>query len=164
MARRVDGAHQSEEDFTFFILPPTEDPEIPVHTTVFGVASYRQVDVQKLSNRSSDMTRNTVQKAIVVLSTQPMFGHLRAPISFVNKLFFDQLDFTKLEIVQSFADSLPSTLFRKHELNSIYTGASARNLVRKFGVKTISLVKLLLLEKKVCFLTWRCLPSNASML
>ncbi|VDQ13580.1 unnamed protein product [Trichobilharzia regenti] len=56
----ADGAHNYVRDCTYFTLPSTEKKD----DTVFGVACYRQAD----SAPNPEITRNTVQKSLVVLS------------------------------------------------------------------------------------------------
>lgn len=64
-----DGAHLSDEDFTYFHLPPVKsNPDI--QGTLFGISCNRQIAASELVNKTADITRSTVQKAIVVLAKQ----------------------------------------------------------------------------------------------
>lgn len=86
----IDGAHQKDEDFAYFHLPPV--PGWPVaETTLFGISCNRQIPtkvhnlfpsllnhclswptslLQDLVVTTPDITRSIVQKAVVVLARQ----------------------------------------------------------------------------------------------
>ena len=68
-----DGAHQHDEDSSFFLLPSKETPG----ETVFGISCYRQIETKKLKVKDKDVTRDTVQKSVVLISTKPVFGVLK---------------------------------------------------------------------------------------
>lgn len=95
-----DGSHNFEEDTVYFHLPSLKNPR----QTIFGVSCFRQIPVevsslcarqavhcsvladhdysvilllQKVTNRTSDITRGTVQKSVCVLSTLPLYGHIQ---------------------------------------------------------------------------------------
>jgi len=61
-----DGAHLREEDYSYFhlLLPSIADG------TIFGVSCNRQIQADQLINKGKDVTRSTVQKAIVVLASK----------------------------------------------------------------------------------------------
>jgi hypothetical protein len=84
-----DGVHNAEADVTYFVLPPSDNVDLPCATPLFGVACYRHMDAsvrrrgarprrqtdsdvarcgQALAVRTADVQRNRVQKAVVVLS------------------------------------------------------------------------------------------------
>uniref|UniRef100_A0A0R3UMK4 Avl9 domain-containing protein n=1 Tax=Mesocestoides corti TaxID=53468 RepID=A0A0R3UMK4_MESCO len=60
-----DGAHNFDKDCIFFTVPSLD----PKPTTLFGVACYRQIDVNEYSSKTPDLTRNSVQKSVVFLSS-----------------------------------------------------------------------------------------------
>ncbi|KAI8334480.1 AVL9/DENND6 domain-containing protein [Blakeslea trispora] len=90
-----DGAHQKDEDFAYFHLPP-----VPGESTLFGISCNRQIAAKDLIVKTPDITRSTVQKAIVVLARQPIFGPLRQKLAVITAAWFSQKDFTKLDILQ----------------------------------------------------------------
>ncbi|KAG9971803.1 hypothetical protein KCU78_g23490, partial [Aureobasidium melanogenum] len=57
-----DGAHAATEDFSYFTLVLKSTPE----RSLFGISCTRQLDSRELLNRPADVTRSTVQKAVVV--------------------------------------------------------------------------------------------------
>ncbi|RKO93024.1 AVL9/DENND6 domain-containing protein, partial [Blyttiomyces helicus] len=101
-----DGAHATEEEFIYFHLPPvpqwTEYPQ----STLFGLACYLAYlnlaacqRTKELINKTADVTRSTVQKAVVVIATQPILGSVRSKLGLVTQAFFAQKDFSKIEIL-----------------------------------------------------------------
>ncbi|XP_061852451.1 late secretory pathway protein AVL9 homolog isoform X4 [Colius striatus] len=113
-----DGAHNYLEDTVFFHLPPRCGDQ----TTVYGVSCYRQIEAKVLKVRQADITRETVQKSVCVLSRLELYDHMNS--------------------------SLGSTLL---EGSQVYLGLSPRDLVLHFRHKVLILFKLILLEKKVLF-------------
>lgn len=71
-----DGAHMTQEDFSYFHLKPPEDGKLG-NSTVFGISCNRQLKASDLIEKDSHVTRSIVQKAIVVLTKRPVFGPIR---------------------------------------------------------------------------------------
>ncbi|KAG0051711.1 late secretory pathway protein avl9 [Gryganskiella cystojenkinii] len=145
-----DGSHQSDEDFTYFHLPPVKNRK-DVATTLFGISCNRQILTKDLIVKTDDVTRSSVQKAVVVLATQPIFGVLRQRLAVVTAAWFGQKDFTQTEILAQFYDSLNATVSDSIPDSAFLMGTSLRELVTKFKYKVLVLLKLLLLEKRVIF-------------
>ncbi|ORY53152.1 hypothetical protein BCR33DRAFT_815239, partial [Rhizoclosmatium globosum] len=145
-----DGAHASEEEFIYFHLPPVAGWE-GYNTTLFGLACFRQIPVADLLVKTPDLTRSTVQKALVVLATEPILGSVRTKLSLVNQAFFGQRDFSKMDIVETLYTSLTMSIHGPISDSTLYSGISLRELVNKFKQKTLQLFKLLFLEKRVLF-------------
>ncbi|WRT69977.1 uncharacterized protein IL334_006970 [Kwoniella shivajii] len=149
-----DGAHLSEEDYSYFHC--TYSPsggqvptDVPSSQTLFGISCNRQLASSELTRRPSDVTRSTVQKAVVVIASQPVFGPIRDKLGVVTRAYFAQRDFTQTEILEDFYTSLESSLEGKSNEGAIYIGTSLRELIHKFRHKTLILLKLLMLQKKV---------------
>ena len=86
-----DGAHALLEDFSWFTLPKRSDEDMPTTTSLFGMSCTRQISANRLKNRSEDVTRSTVQKAVVVLTSEPQyFGQLRERLAAVTNAWFAQ--------------------------------------------------------------------------
>ena len=47
--------------------------DVPANTTLFGISCNRQLSSAELLVRPSDVTRSMVQKAVVVIASQPVF-------------------------------------------------------------------------------------------
>lgn len=81
---------RATEDFSYFTLRHEKTADSPA-TSLFGIACTRQLGADELINRPADVTRSTVQKAVVVISDSPQhFGHLREKLSVVTKAWFAQ--------------------------------------------------------------------------
>ncbi|KAI0972584.1 transport protein Avl9-domain-containing protein [Xylaria arbuscula] len=155
-----DGAHASTEDFSYFTLvrPATDDAPA---TSLFGISCTRQMDAAQLLVRPPDVTRSTVQKAVVVIADTPQFfGMLRERLSVVTSAWFAQREFTDTEILRRFQDSMADEKERgqlNEELDrDQYLGMSLRELVREFRWQTLVLLKCCLLQPKMLFFGSRC--------
>ena len=100
------------------------------------------------------MTRSTVQKAVVVIADSPQtFGMLRQRLSIVTYRWFEQREFTTVEILEGFQEALAEDYKRglmNDEVDSDqYLGMSLREMVREFREKTLILLKCCLLQHKV---------------
>lgn len=85
-----DGAHASTEDYSYFTLRRAQTPTQPA-TSLFGISCTRQLDATKLIDRPPEVTRSTVQKAVVVISDSPQhFGAIKAQLGVVTQLWFAQ--------------------------------------------------------------------------
>ncbi|KAL8822190.1 MAG: hypothetical protein Q9191_007069 [Dirinaria sp. TL-2023a] len=85
-----DGAHASTEDFSYFTLRRNATDSEPA-TSVFGISCTRQMDSNELLKRPPDVTRSTVQKAVVAIAGSPQsFGQLREKLSVVTGAWFAQ--------------------------------------------------------------------------
>jgi hypothetical protein len=102
-----------------------------------------------------------VQKAVVVLASQPVFGPVRDRLGVVTRAFFAQRDFDSTQILQDFYESLNAGLQGKAGEGAIYmgefgdswvvltVGTNLRELVHKFRHRTLVLLKMILLQKRI---------------
>ncbi|KFY01401.1 hypothetical protein V490_00929 [Pseudogymnoascus sp. VKM F-3557] len=155
-----DGAHASSEDFSYFtLLKPGVDTSPP--TSLFGISCTRQIAASELLEKSAEVTRSTVQKAVVVIADSPhLFGMLRERLSVVTSAWFAQKDFAETEILKRFQESLKDEAERgrlKEEVDrDQYLGMSLRQLIREFKWQTLVLFKCCLLQPKMLFFGTRC--------
>lgn len=106
----------------------------------------RQIRTSDLLVKEQDMTRSTVQKAVVVLASKPVFGPIRfvflssspspsftLPLTLtprrdrlgvVTKALFAQRDFTDMTILEDFHTSLELGLRSQLTESGLYMGAS----------------------------------------
>ncbi|KAF7559060.1 hypothetical protein G7046_g5096 [Stylonectria norvegica] len=155
-----DGAHASEEDFSYFTLLRPETEDSPA-TSLFGISCTRQLDASKLINRPPEVTRSTVQKAVVVIADTPQFfGMLRERLGVVTQAWFAQCEFTDVEILRRFQDSLADEKARgvlnDEADHDQYLGMSLRELIHEFKWQTLVLFKCCLLQPKMLFFGSRC--------
>ncbi|XP_045129163.1 late secretory pathway protein AVL9 homolog isoform X6 [Portunus trituberculatus] len=138
-----DGAHNHEADTVFFHLPHLTKPD----QTVYGVSCYRQIDAEKITNKSADITRNTVQKSVCVLSTLPIYGYIQERLQVTTKVYFKGADFSDVQDLKGLYQDLNSTNWR----DKLAHGVFVSDAVRVFGRNILVLFKLILLEKRVLF-------------
>lgn len=115
-----------------------------------------QLDASLLIDKPAEVTRSTVQKAIVVIADSPQFfGMLRQRLSIVTGTWFAQRDFTDMDILDKFQESLKAgadrgKLSEGDDDRDQYFGMSLRSLIREFKWQTLVLFKCCLLQPKVC--------------
>ncbi|KAB7503200.1 Late secretory pathway protein AVL9-like protein [Armadillidium nasatum] len=138
-----DGAHNHEADTIYFHLPHlTKDNQ-----TVFGVSCYRQIDAEKVTNKTSDITRNTVQKSVCVLTTLPIYGYVQERLKVTTKVYFKGADFSDVRDLEGLHHDLNNTNWKDRLMH----GLCVSEAVKIFGRNVLVLFKLLLLERKVLF-------------
>lgn len=111
------------------------------------------MDAAALLSRPADVTRSTVQKAVVVVADSPQhFGMLRERLGIVTSAWFAQREFGDTEILKRFQESLKEEREREEaeEEREEYLGMSLRELVREFKWQALVLFKCCLLQPKVC--------------
>uniref|UniRef100_A0A8D8Q2P0 Late secretory pathway protein AVL9 homolog n=1 Tax=Cacopsylla melanoneura TaxID=428564 RepID=A0A8D8Q2P0_9HEMI len=145
-----DGSHNFQEDTVYFHLPSLTDRM----KTVYGISCFRQIPVEKLKNQTADVTRNSVQKSVCVLSTVPLYGHVQVKMSLITHAYFEEGDFSKVSLLEDTYHHLNACLSQIEDLANapqLFVGLSARELILKFRHKALLLFKLLLLERKCVF-------------
>ncbi|XP_067648728.1 late secretory pathway protein AVL9 homolog isoform X2 [Haliotis asinina] len=143
-----DGAHNYVKDTVFFHLPSQDGGR----KTVYCVSCYRQMDAKDLINKTADVTRSTVQKSVCVLSRLPLYGLIKAKLELITHAYFDERDFSKVELLQQTFNNLSQSMTDSLlDGSQVFLGLSARDVVMKFKHKIVVLFKLLLLERKVLF-------------
>ncbi|KAI9672477.1 MAG: late secretory pathway protein avl9 [Caeruleum heppii] len=136
-----DGAHASTEDFSYFTLRQTATATRAA-TSLFGMSCTRQVDASTLKERPADVTRSTVQKAVVIIVDSPhAFGPIRERLSMVTRAWFAQRNFTDLDIIK---------------VPNASAGLPLRELIHEFKHQTLVLFKCCLLQPKMLFFGSRC--------
>ncbi|CAL8292556.1 unnamed protein product [Lota lota] len=143
-----DGAHNYQEDTVYFHLPPLNGDM----KCVYGVSCYRQIEAKALKVRLADVTRETVQKSVCVLSRVPLYGLLQAKLQLITHAYFEEKDFSRIDILKELYEHMNGSLRGSTlEGSQVYLGLSPRDLILHFRHKVLILFKLILLEKKVLF-------------
>ncbi|KAJ8279929.1 hypothetical protein COCON_G00069950 [Conger conger] len=143
-----DGAHNYQEDTVYFHLPPLPGGL----KCVYGVSCYRQIESKALKVRQADVTRETVQKSVCVLSRVPLYGLLQAKLQLITHAYFEEKDFSQISILKELYEHMNGSLRGTAlEGSQVYLGLSPRDLILHFRHKVLILFKLILLEKKVLF-------------
>ncbi|XP_011179949.1 late secretory pathway protein AVL9 homolog [Zeugodacus cucurbitae] len=146
-----DGSHNFAEDTVFFNLPSLTEPT----ESVYGVSCYRQIPIEKLTIRTADMTRSTVQKSIVALARLPIYGYIEVKLSLIADAFFEKGDFSCTDLLIKAYQQLNACLLddeTQRPLRNFYVGLSLREIVLQWRHKVLILFKLFLLQRRVvCF-------------
>ncbi|SMN21630.1 similar to Saccharomyces cerevisiae YLR114C AVL9 Conserved protein involved in exocytic transport from the Golgi [Maudiozyma saulgeensis] len=166
-----DGSHSFEETFTYFTLlydeanhcSPTNGAtelsagDVKNYSTLFAISCSRQIKTEDLLTKDEDVTRSTVQKAIVVIFREPIFGQIRDKLSIVTTAYFLQHDFTDKQILVSLYDNL-KVLYKSSSTedistseNRLYIGLCLRKVIHDFKKDVLILLKAIILEKKIIF-------------
>lgn len=145
-----DGAHLSAEDYSYFHLVPSSSLK-PNPSTIFGISCNRQIASSSLLVKDPDVTRSTVQKAVVILASEPVFGPIRDKLGVVTRALFEQRDFSETNILIDFVASLETSLRSQLTESGLYMGTSLRELVHTFRQRTLVLLKALMLQKRIMF-------------
>ncbi|XP_064816913.1 late secretory pathway protein AVL9 homolog [Oncorhynchus masou masou] len=105
-----------------------------------------------LKVRLADVTRETVQKSVCVLSQVPLYGLLQAKLQLITHAYFEEKDFSQISILKELYEHMNSSLRGTAlEGSQVFLGMSPRDLILHFRHKVLILFKLILLEKKVLF-------------
>ncbi|XP_015437875.1 PREDICTED: late secretory pathway protein AVL9 homolog [Dufourea novaeangliae] len=156
-----DGSHNYDEDTVYFHLPSLNDAK----RTIYGISCFRQIPVEKLKNRTSDITRGTVQKSVCVLSTLPLYGHIQVKMALITHAYFEEGDFSKVSLLEDTYHHLNSCMSSESQIPpQVFVGLSARDFILQFRHKVLLLFKLLLLEKKIVFYQSPVQPLCAAIL
>lgn len=112
------------------------------------------MDASQLLHRPPEVTRSTVQKAVVVIADNPQsFGTLKERLSVVTHAWFDQREFTDTEILRRFQESLADEkergLLTGEDNREEYLGRNLRGMIHEFRWQTLVLLKCCLLQPKV---------------
>ena len=87
----------------------------------------------------------------MVLASKPVFGPIRDKLGVITRAFFAQRDFENTDILGDFYTSFQHALKDEDQTSeaAIYMSISLREFVHRFRMQTLSLLKLLLLQRKV---------------
>uniref|UniRef100_A0A673XW21 AVL9 homolog (S. cerevisiase) n=1 Tax=Salmo trutta TaxID=8032 RepID=A0A673XW21_SALTR len=102
-----DGAHNYQEDTVYFHLPPFSGADMKC---VYGVSCYRQIEAKSLKVRLADVTRETVQKSVCVLSRVPLYGLLQAKLQLITHAYFEEKDFSQISILKELYEHMNGSL------------------------------------------------------
>ncbi|ESN92581.1 hypothetical protein HELRODRAFT_186563 [Helobdella robusta] len=143
-----DGAHNYSEDTIYFHLPSLANSSV----TIYGVSCYRQIDASEVINKQDDVTRNTVQKSVCILSKLPVYGLIQVKLEMITHAYFVGRDFGQVDLMKETYETLNKSLIESLSQHfHVHLGLSCRDILKQFKHKLLILFKLLMLEKKVLF-------------
>ncbi|KAL7672712.1 hypothetical protein ACOME3_007593 [Neoechinorhynchus agilis] len=147
-----DGSHKFESDFVYFTCANSKSKPI------FCVACYHQqrLNVEQ-KDRHPSLTRNSIQKSIVLLMSLPLFEYVRQKLDILVSDFIKSDCMTDFTVIDRAFDHLQQTtihspIYRMH----FDIGVSPSGIVHKFKYRLLTVFKLLLLSKKVVILSSPC--------
>lgn len=157
-----DGAHNYKKDTVYFHLPSNDEKS---RRTVYGVSCYRQIDATELLNRGADVTRNSVQKCVCVLSTLPLYGLIEAKLELITHAYFKERDFSEVSLLEDTYTNLNLSLSDALVSGSqVFLGLSCRDVVSIFRNRILVLFKMMLLERRILFFSSPVKPTVNLML
>lgn len=80
------------------------------------MSSRTSLCLQKLKNRTSDITRGTVQKSVCVLSTLPLYGHIQVKMALITHAYFEEGDFSKVSLLEDTYHHLNSCMSSESQI------------------------------------------------
>lgn len=158
----TDGSHGFEQDFSYFTLKREARGDRPA-SSLFAISCTMQLDARLLKEKKAEVTRSTVQKAVVVITDSPVyFGHLREQLVMVTSAWFAQRNFDDLEIIK--VHSRTSAEFERAGILTImpcnrnsekvwcarYTIATTDSTVRPISVRLLFHLRSVVINLFVC--------------
>ncbi|KNE62992.1 hypothetical protein AMAG_08164 [Allomyces macrogynus ATCC 38327] len=145
-----DGSHSRDACFNAFHLPPVPGWGEFAAKTVFATSCYRQISASELIVKTPDITRQMVQKAVVVLSSEPLYGAIRDKLNAVTRHYFEQKDFTNKDVIMELYENLTAN-YRSVTETVFNSGLNLTEFINLHRGKALVLLKLMMLQKKVMF-------------
>jgi hypothetical protein len=136
-----DAVHTTNKDAQFFLI---QNYKIPM----FGISCYRQLKTNSLEVDDQN-TRDCVQKAICIISKAPLFGLFYSKLESTMTAFFNQNTLKDKAILEELYANYKSISFKNINISEIFMSFSLRKLFMFCKEKIFTLIKLLLMEKKI---------------
>lgn len=152
-----DGSHNYLSDTIFFHLPGLSEP---AHT-VYAISCFRQIPIEQVVQKTSDMTRSSVQKSVCVICRAPLFGRLAVKMELVVHAWFIQGDFSQTKLLEDAFKHLNSCPI---QIDQTLEGLSVQRLLDTWRHKALLLFKLLLLRRRVVVHGTPAGPLSATLL
>ena len=138
-----DGAHSMTSDSTFFLIQNFKK-------ILFGISCYRQLKVtQAMKEDEQENTRDCVQKAMCIVSTLPLFGQMASKLSITMLAYFNQDSLKDKKIIEDLYSNYSSNYLNRIKVDEILESFSLKRLIYFAKDKIFSLIKLIMLEKKI---------------
>ena len=115
---------------------------------MFGISCYQQIVTEKIKNKTSDITRTTVQKSVCVLSRLPLYSQMQVKLSLIIQAYFEEGDFYNLKLIKESYSNLNSCMSDDMlHTQQLYVGLSARDFILHIKQRALVLLKLVLQEQ-----------------
>lgn len=138
-----DGAHLINEDNQFFFIQEYKH-------LLYGISCYKQLRVTAaIKEDDQENTRECVQKAICVVSKLPLFGQFVSKLSIAISTFFEQNTLKDKTIIEELYNNYSNLSLSSLNINEVLISFSLKKLFFLCEEKIFTLMKLLMLEKKI---------------
>jgi hypothetical protein len=136
-----DLVHMSHEDAQFFFIQNYK-------TILYGISCYKQLKTTS-TEVDDENTRACVQKAICIVSKLPLFGQFFSKLSSTISAFFNQNTLKDKQILEQLYANYEAISFKNININEIFMSFSLRKLFMFCKEKLFTLLKLIMLEKRI---------------
>ena len=138
-----DGAHILKNDSQFFLIQN-------LHKLLYGISCYRQLQTtQAMKEDEQENTRDYIQKAMCIVSKVPLFGQMASKLSVTMLAYFNQESLKDKKIIEELYSNYKISKIRSINVNEILASFSLKKLLSLTQDKIFSIMKLIMLEKKV---------------
>lgn len=115
-----DAVHLTNEDSQFFFIQNFDE-------ILYGISCYKQLSTHS-TEIDEENTRNCVQKAICIVSKQPLFGIFYAKLNSTLNVFFEQYSLKDKKILDQLYTNFVSLNYKNININEIFITFSLRKL------------------------------------
>ena len=138
-----DGAHSLTSDSQFFLIQNFSK-------ILFGISCYRQIKVtQAMKEDEQENTRDSVQKSMCIISKLPLFGQMATKLSITMMAYFNQDSLKDKKIIKELYLNYDKNYLEHINVGEILESFSLKRLIYFTRDKIFSLIKLIMLEKKI---------------
>ena len=138
-----DGAHSLKSDSQFFLIQNFSK-------ILYGISCYRQINVtQAMKEDEQENTRDSVQKSMCIISKLPLFGQMVSKLSITMLAYFNQDSLKDKTIIKDLYLNYGKNYLDRINVGEILETFSLKRLIYFTRDKIFSLIKLILLEKKI---------------
>ena len=138
-----DGAHILKNDSQFFLIQNL--PKL-----LYGISCYRQLQTtQAMKEDEQENTRDYIQKAMCIVSKVPLFGQMASKLSVTMLAYFNQESLKDKKIIEELYNNYKISIMNTINVNEILASFSLKKLLSLTGDKVFSIMKLIMLEKKI---------------
>ena len=138
-----DGAHILKNDSQFFLIQN-------LSKLLYGISCYRQLQTTTaMKEDEQENTRDYIQKAMCIVSKVPLFGQMSSKLSVTMLAYFNQESLKDKKIIEDLYSNYRISMMKSINVNEILASFSLKKLLSLTKDKIFSLIKLIMLEKKI---------------
>ena len=138
-----DGAHILKNDSQFFLIQN-------LSKLLYGISCYRQLQTTPaMKEDEQENTRDYIQKAMCIVSKVPLFGQMASKLSVTMLAYFNQESLKDKKIIEELYSNYKISIMKSINVSEILASFSLKKLLSLTGEKIFSIMKLIMLEKKI---------------